>query len=317
MRRNEEAIAAPRPLKIWDIAPHGDYALALHGGAGGLIPELASEGRAAFEAGLARAHAAGADILRAGGTALDAVCATVEQLENDPLFNAGRGAALTADGGVELDAAVMDGESGLAGAVAASRFAKNPVYLARTVMDRSEHLFLVDPSESLVSNWDLELAEQEYFITAPRQEQLARIQGQEALAPRHGTVGAVARDKDGNVAAATSTGGMANQHEGRVGDSPIIGAGTYARNGLGAISCTGDGEAYIRGVVAYDIAAQIRYAGSTLAEAVTKTVETELTAKDASGGLVTVDSAGGVVVAHNSPTMFAAFEDEGRLILLT
>jgi beta-aspartyl-peptidase (threonine type) len=121
----------------------------------------------------------------------------------------------------------------------------------------------------------------------------------------------------GNVAAATSTGGMANQREGRVGDSPVIGAGTYARNGLAAVSCTGDGEAFIRGVVAYDIAARMRYLGSGLGEAVTNTIETELTAKDASGGLVSIDSAGRVVVAHNSPTMFAAFEDEGRVILLT
>jgi beta-aspartyl-peptidase (threonine type) len=317
MPLDEEAIAAPRPLRLWDVAPRGGYALALHGGAGGRIAELSSESRSAFEAGLGEAHAAGTTVLCAGGTALDAVCAAVEKLEDNPLFNAGRGAALTADGGVEHDAAVMDGSSGLAGAVATSHFATNPVKLARRVMERSGHLFLVDPSEELVHSWDLDTAEQEYFITQARIEQLARIQAQNAVGPRHGTVGAVARDVRGNVAAATSTGGMANQREGRVGDSPVIGAGTYARNGLAAVSCTGDGEAFIRGVVAYDIAARMRYLGSGLGEAVTNTIETELTAKDASGGLVSIDSAGRVVVAHNSPTMFAAFEDEGRVILLT
>jgi beta-aspartyl-peptidase (threonine type) len=317
MPLDEEAIAAPRPLKLWEVAPRGGHALALHGGAGGRIEELSSESRVAFEAGLSEAHAAGTAILCAGGSALDAVCATVEQLENNPLFNAGRGAALTSDGKVEHDAAVMDGEHGLAGAIATSRYAKNPVYLARRVMERSGHLFLVDPSEDLVRDWELDVAGQEYFITEARIDQLARIQARNAVGPRHGTVGAVARDNRGNVAAATSTGGMANQSEGRVGDSPIIGAGTYARNGLGAVSCTGDGEAFIRGVVAYDIAARMRYLGSGLADAVTKTVETELTAKSASGGLVSVDAAGRVVVAHNSPTMFAAYEDEGRIILLT
>ncbi|WP_298227596.1 isoaspartyl peptidase/L-asparaginase [Gryllotalpicola sp.] len=317
MPRDEEAIAAPRSLQLVETEPRNGYALALHGGAGGRIHELVSESRTSFEDGLGAAYEAGTTILRAGGTALDAVCAAVEQLENNPLFNAGRGAALTADGRVELDAAVMDGGSGSAGAVAVSRFAKNPIRLARTVMERSRHLLLVDPSEELVRTWELDSATQEYFITDARVKQLARIKTRQAAAPRHGTVGAVARDRAGSVAAATSTGGMADQQEGRVGDSPVIGAGTYARNGLAAISCTGDGEAFIRGVVAYDIAARMRYLGAGLADAVRSTIETELTAKNASGGLVSVDADGRVVVAHNSPTMFAAFEDDGRLILMT
>jgi beta-aspartyl-peptidase (threonine type) len=184
-------------------------------------------------------------------------------------------------------------------------------------MERSPHLFLVSPSEELVAGWGHETVEQDYFITEPRIRQLARIQELRLAAPRHGTVGAVARDSHGHVAAATSTGGMANQEMGRVGDTPIIGAGNYARDGLAAVSCTGEGEAFIRGVVAYDIAARIRYLGSGLGEAVTQTIANELTAKDASGGLVSVGGDGRVVVAHNSPTMFAAFEDRDGLVMLT
>lgn len=316
MSVHEEAIAPAGATQLWDVAPVNGFALALHGGAGGLIQELSQEGKAAFEKGLATAHRAGRAILEQGGTALDAVCAAVEQLENHPLFNAGRGAALTIDGEVELDAAVMDG-AGLAGAIAASRHAKNPVFVARSVMERSTNLFLVSPSEELVVGWGHDTVEQEYFITEPRRRQLARVQERHLVVPRHGTVGAVARDIHGGVAAATSTGGMVGQDTGRVGDSPVIGAGTYAKNGVVAVSCTGDGEAFVRGVVAYDIAARIKYLGSGLGEAVTATIETELTPKNASGGLVSVGADGRVVVAHNSPTMFAAFEDRSGLVMLT
>jgi beta-aspartyl-peptidase (threonine type) len=312
----EESVAPPRQTRIWDIPPQRDFALALHGGAGGRIFELAQEDREAFEAGLSRAYEAGRSVLAAGGAALDAVCAAVVELENDRLFNAGRGAALTAEGSVELDAAVMDG-AGVAGAVAASRHAKNPVLLARSVMERSPHLFLVSPSESLVTEWGHEAVTQDYFITEARRRQLARVRQGRLVAPRHGTVGAVARDAGGGVAAATSTGGTAGQDCGRVGDSPIIGAGTYARAGVVAISCTGEGEAFIRGVVSHDIAARMRYLGLVLPDAVTTTIADELTAKNASGGLVSVGADGRVVVAHNSPTMFAAFEDHDGLVTLT
>jgi beta-aspartyl-peptidase (threonine type) len=316
MPDNEEAIAAPRTTKLWDVAPINGFSLALHGGAGGQIEELSSESRAAFEEGLSIAHGAGRSVLERGGSALDAVCAAVEQLENHPLFNAGRGAALTSDGEIELDASVMDGE-GKAGAIAASRHAKNPVYVARSVMERTPHLFLVAPSTELVEGWGHETAEQDYFITEARVRQLARIQARDTAAPRHGTVGAVAYDKHGNVAAATSTGGMVNQQMGRVGDTPMIGAGNYARNGIAAVSCTGDGEAFIRGVVAYDIAARIRYLDSGLADAVKATIENELTQKNASGGLVSVGGDGRIVVAHNSPRMFAAYEDATGLVMMT
>jgi beta-aspartyl-peptidase (threonine type) len=314
---NEEAIAPPRDTVLFDLPPTGRWALALHGGAGGRIQELAAEERERFEAGLSRAHRAGATVLERDGSALDAVCAAVEQLEEDPLFNAGRGAALTADGEVELDAAVMDGATGLAGAVAASRHARNPVHLARAVMERSAHLFLVHPTRDLVETWGLATADQAHFVTEARRQQLARVLADRAPAPRHGTVGAVARDAAGSVAAATSTGGMAAQEDGRVGDSPVIGAGTYARDGQAAISCTGEGEAFIRGVVSYDIVARMRYRGSSLPDAIRATISEELTARGASGGLVAVDADGRVVVAHNSPTMFAAFHDGDRLVLRT
>ena len=312
----EESVAAPDTIKLWEVAPDDNFALALHGGAGGRIAELADDKRRNFEAALSAAHRAGDDILRSGGSALDAVCAAVEVMEDDPLFNAGRGAALTADGRAELDAAVMIGD-GHAGAVAASRHARNPVRLARSVMERSEHVLLVSPPADLVRSWDLDAVEPDYFVTEARQQQLARLQERATNGPRHGTVGAVARDSSGRIAAATSTGGMSNQAAGRIGDTPLIGAGTYARDGMAAISCTGHGEAFIRGVVSYDIAARIRYLGSGLAEAVTATLQNELSDKDSSGGLVSVDSSGRIVIAHNSPSMFAAYTDNGKLIIHT
>ena len=313
---DEESIARPRETRLWATPPLREYSLALHGGAGGRIEELSTERRESFEAGLRRAYLAGRVVLEDGGSALDAVCATVEQLEDDPLFNAGRGAALAADGSVEHDAAVMD-DDGRAGAIAVSRYAKNPVRLARAVLENSSHVLLVDPARDLATGWDLEVREQDYFVTEARKVQLERIHALRLAAPRHGTVGAVARDRDGRIAVATSTGGMAAQSTGRVGDSPVIGAGTYARGDSLAVSCTGEGEAFIRGVVSYDIAARMRYLGAPLADAVRDTVLAELTAKDASGGLVAVAPDGTVVVAHNSPTMFAAFEGQDGVVLLT
>ncbi len=196
--------------------------------------------------------------------------------------------------------------SGLAGAVAASKYARNPVWLARAVMERTEHVLIVDPDVEFLERYGLEVVDRDYFITEARQQQLDRVLAGPAVAARHGTVGAVARDADGRVAAATSTGGMTGQADGRVGDSPIVGAGVYARDNVVAISCTGDGEAFIRGVVAYDVAARIRYAGAGLAEAVRETFEQELTRRGSTGGLVAVGGDGRIVVAHNSPAMFSA-----------
>jgi beta-aspartyl-peptidase (threonine type) len=304
-------------MEMFEAAPPGGRpSLALHGGAGGRVQELNLAARAPYEQGLLAAYRAGWQVLAAGGDALDAVCASVEVLENDQVFNAGRGAALTSSGHAELDASVMTG-SGLAGAVAASKFARNPVRLARAVMEHTEHVFIVDPDVEFLERYGLEAVERDYFITEPRQRQLDRVLDGRGVAARHGTVGAVARDAAGRVAAATSTGGMTGQADGRVGDSPIVGAGVYARDNLVAISCTGDGEAFIRGVVAHDIAARIRYAGAGLAEAVRGTFEQELTQRGATGGLVAVGGDGRIVVAHNSPAMFSARGTSPEPVLTT
>jgi beta-aspartyl-peptidase (threonine type) len=293
--------AAPSESAPSDAGP----SLALHGGAGGRVGDQTVAGRAPYAQGLLAAYRAGWQVLAAGGTALDAVCASVQVLEDDPLFNAGRGAALTATGHAELDASVMTG-SGLAGAVAAAKYARNPVRLARVVMEHTEHVLIVDPDVEFLERYGLEVVERDYFITPTRQQQLDQVMQGRAVAARHGTVGAVARDAGGRVAAATSTGGMTGQADGRVGDTPIVGAGVYARDDLVAISCTGHGEAFIRGVVAYDVAARIRYAGADLAEAVRGTFEQELTQRGFTGGLVAIGGDGRIVVAHNSPAMFSA-----------
>jgi beta-aspartyl-peptidase (threonine type) len=293
-------------MKIFEVAPpRVGPSLAVHGGAGGRVEELTLEGRAPYAEGLQAAYSAGWQVLAAGGSALDAVCASVEVLENDPLFNAGRGAALTATGQAELDASVMTG-AGLAGAVAASRHAKNPVLLARAVMEQTAHAFIVDPDVAFVERHGLEVVERDYFITEARRQQLERVMDGRAIAARHGTVGAVARDAGGRVAAATSTGGMTGQADGRVGDSAIVGAGVYARDNVVAISSTGHGEAFIRGVVAYDIAARVRYTGADLAAAVHETFAQELGQHGSTGGVIAVGGDGRVVVAHNSPAMFSA-----------
>ena len=289
--------------------PRGDSgpSLVLHGGAGSRSEELSLEAQAPYEDGLRAAYEAGWRILASGGEALDAVCAAVRVLEDDPLFNAGRGASLTASGRAELDASVMTG-SGLAGAVAASRYARNPVRLARAVMEHTDHVLLVDPDASFAERHGLDVADPGYFVTEARRRQLERVLDarREPAGARHGTVGAAARDARGKVAAATSTGGMVGQADGRVGDSPVIGAGVYARDGVAAISCTGHGEAFMRGVIAHDVAARVRYAGAGLSAAVRSAIEEELVRKGSDGGLIAVGADGRLVVAHNSPAMFSA-----------
>jgi L-asparaginase / beta-aspartyl-peptidase len=293
-------------MQVFELAPPGGGpSLALHGGAGDRAEPLPAAQRDRYEQGLRAAYQAGWRVLAAGGGALDAVCASVTVLEDDPLFNAGRGAALTATGQAELDASVMTG-SGRAGAVAAAKYAKNPVRLARAVMEQTGHVLIAGPDAEFLERHGLEVVDRGYFVTEHRRQQLERVLDGRAVAARHGTVGAVARDLSGRVAAATSTGGMTGQADGRVGDSSIIGAGVYARDGVVAVSSTGDGEAFIRGVVAYDIAARIRYAGASLASAVRATFDAELAQRGFTGGVVAVGGDGTVVVAHNSPLMFSA-----------
>lgn len=302
----EENVQPPAALTMHRASAE-PWALAIHGGAGGRILELGEQ--ADYESGLREAHAAGESVLAAGGSALEACCAAVQSLEENPLFNAGRGAALAKNGRAELDASVMDGASGLAGAVLASRHAKSPVHAARAVMEHTDHVMIVDPPADLVREWGLETAEPEWFVTERRLAQLQRLLEKRETGPRHGTVGAVALDAKGHLAAATSTGGISAQDVGRIGDTPVIGAGTYARDGLAALSCTGEGEAFLCGVVAYDVAARVRYAHSELPSAVEATIEETLTQKGSSGGLIAVDPAGAMVIAHNSPMMFSAYRD--------
>src|ERR1700752_1397208 len=237
------------------------YAIAIHGGAGAVprasfLPERERSYRAGLEAALDGGYA----VLERGGASLDAVATAVRLLEDPPSFNAGRGAALTRDGAAELDAAIMDGRQQRAGAVASVRHVKNPIELARRVMEKARHVLLVGPgAEEFALEEGLALVPNLYFRTPERQAQLEHEQRGERVSdlvpPVHGTVGAVACDRAGNLAAATSTGGMTNKRPGRVGDSPVIGAGTFADNATCAVSATGHGEFFIRYGVAHDIAA--------------------------------------------------------------
>jgi beta-aspartyl-peptidase (threonine type) len=292
------------------------YALAVHGGAGTLSrAQLSGEREQAYRQGLAAALSAGRAVLEAQGCALDAVQASVTTLEDDELFNAGRGAVLTADGTVELDAAIMDGTQLRAGAVALQRRIKNPVQLARRVLEESAHVFLAaEGAERFAHELGLSLVANEYFITPYRQEQLAALQQQPTTRPLpatldeppFGTVGAVARDHAGRLAAATSTGGTAGKRAGRIGDSPVIGAGTYADDRSCAVSTTGHGEWFLRTVQAYDIAARLRYGAATLAQATTDAITHRLASMGAAGGLIAVDSQGEIAICYNTPAMFRA-----------
>jgi len=286
------------------------HALAIHGGAGAMPRHLLSKEREEqYRASLESALSAGHTILQQGGTSLDAVTAAVRVLEDDPLFNAGRGAALTREGAAELDAAVMEGKQQRAGAVASVRHVRNPVELARRVMEKSRHVLLVGTgAEEFALEEGLTLVPNTYFRTPERQQQLeAEQQGRpvsDLVPSTKGTVGAVALDEDGNLAAATSTGGMTNKRWGRVGDSPIIGAGTYAKNGVCAVSATGHGEYFIRAVAAHHIASAVEYRGFTLEKATHELLHVILRGLGGDGGIIAIDHAGGIVMEFSSEGMF-------------
>jgi len=290
-----------------------DFTLAVHGGAGTIDQaSLTPERRAAYRAGLARALHAGHAILADGGTALDAVTAAVCALEDEPLFNAGRGAVYTAAGTQEMDAAIMDGRDRRAGAVAGLFGPRNPIRAARAVMEHSEHVMLLgDGALAIARQAGLEFADRDYFFTEARWQALQDTLRQRAAgvddgdpARKHGTVGAVARDRSGHLAAATSTGGMTAKAPGRVGDSPIIGAGTFADDTTCAVSCTGHGELFIRWTAAAEIAARMRHRGETLAAAADHVVMQDLLAVGGSGGLVAVAADGSVALPFNSAGMY-------------
>jgi len=296
------------------------FALAIHGGAGtiaraSLTPADEKQYRAALETALTIGH----DLLRGGGAALDAVEAAVRSLEDCPLFNAGRGAVFTHDGHHEMDAALMSGHNKLAGAVAGVRQVQNPIRAARLVMEHTEHVLLSYPgADELAREHGLPLQPVAYFFTQKRYDQLqdaiasGKMQLDHAADPnwKKGTVGAVARDQHGHLAAATSTGGMTNKRYSRIGDTPLIGAGTWA-DARCAISCTGNGEYFIRAVAAYDVACLMEYKGLALAEACRVVVQDKLAPVGGEGGLIAVDAAGNVALPFNSEGMYRASRVEG------
>jgi beta-aspartyl-peptidase (threonine type) len=299
--------AGPRPL-----------AIAIHGGAGVIDPSKMSPERAAsYRAGLAAALDAGYDVLARGGSALDAVTAAVRIMEDDPQFNAGRGAVLNHDGIAELDAAIMDGNGPRAGAVAAVHHVKNPIELARLVMDKSPHvLFVGAGAEEFALEQGVTLVPESYFVVPQRVKELEEARREHIVPMRPpapqgavGTVGAVALDAAGHLAAATSTGGLTNKHRGRVGDSPIIGAGTYAEDGVCAVSGTGEGEFFIRQVVAYDICALVKYRHLAVAEAVREVIHEKLKRTGGEGGVIAVDRDGNIALDFNSVGMFRGARD--------
>jgi beta-aspartyl-peptidase (threonine type) len=301
-------------------------AIAIHGGAGTISPSsLTPELRGRYHAGLAGAVRAGQRVLVDGGSALDAVTEAVVALEDFPLFNAGHGAVYTRDGKHELDASIMDGRTLAAGAVACVRRIRNPVRAARIVMEQSEYALMVgEGADTFALEHGLVEVANTYFDTEGRYEQwqLVRADGgvaldhdaasrfaAEARAPadvngKIGTVGAVALDRDGNLAAATSTGGMTNKHSGRVGDSPVIGAGCYANNRTVAISATGTGEVFMRTVAAYDISARMAYGDASLGDACHQVIMVELPALGGRGGIVAIDCAGNMVLPFNTEGMY-------------
>lgn len=310
--RAQEKSSAPKPVT--------DFVLVIHGGAGvipkeDLTPEKEKASRATLDAALLAGHS----VLARGGKSVDAVIAAIKILEDSPLFNAGKGSVLTAEGTVGMDASLMDGATRKAGACADVKHVKNPIELARLVMDKTPHVLLVgEGAEILAKEHGLVLMPADYFITEHRKLQLQRIQQQEKDKSRKGgekkaqisslesigTVGAVALDKHGNLAAGTSTGGMVNKRFGRVGDSPIIGAGTYAHNLTCAVSGTGHGEFFLRGVVTYDIAAKMEYQGVALTNAAEEVVMRKLKDAGGRGGVIALDTKGNVAMPFNTEGMY-------------
>lgn len=304
--------------------------LAIHGGAGtiersNITPEKERE----YRGGLERALSAGYEILNRGGSSLDATEAAVRVLEDDPRFNAGRGSVFTSAGTNEMDASIMDGKTLKAGAVGSLKRIKNPISLARLVMEKSPHLMLdCAGAEAFAKANGIELVNQKYFFTQERWDALQKIKAAEKHRTggvgnilvitdqdRHGTVGAVALDKDGNLAAATSTGGTTNKLPGRIGDTPVIGAGTYANNQTCAVSCTGDGEYFICAVAAHEVSALMKYRGMTLQDAA-QTALDSVKQLGGTGGLIAVDRNGDIALPFNTNGMYRGYVDpNGKFVV--
>ncbi|SJL83696.1 isoaspartyl peptidase/L-asparaginase family protein [Vibrio palustris] len=301
------------------------FSIAIHGGAGTILREkMTQELQDEFLHQLEKSLRAGHKVLAQGGSAVDAVVSAVTVMEDSPLFNAGKGAVMTSKEMVEMDASIMDGQDHNVGAIAGVQHIKNPIHLARQVMQDSEHVFLIgEGAEAFAFDNGYAFTEQDYFFTERRYEQLLRMKQAQGFAlseseypddDKHGTVGAVALDQQGNLAAATSTGGVTNKQYGRVGDSPIIGAGTYAENGNVAVSCTGMGEFFIRKMVAGDVAARMRYLQEDIATACDTIIQGELKRIGGEGGLVAMDAQGQAHFSMNSSGMYrGAIDTVGNL----
>jgi L-asparaginase / beta-aspartyl-peptidase len=302
----------------------GKFAIAIHGGAGTILKEdMTPELEAAYLKGLQEAVDGGYAVLEQGGSAVNAVKAAVVILEDNMLFNAGRGAVFTKKGGQEMDAAIMDGTNLSAGAVAGIRNVRNPIELAAEVMEHSNHVFLSGKgANDFAIKQGIKLEPDEYFFSQFRYDQWKAIRDSDNYSLDHthhhldelmrdkkfGTVGAVACDDKGNIAAATSTGGMTNKKYGRIGDSPVIGAGTYANNHTCAVSCTGHGEIFIQAVAAYDVSALMEYNSLSLEQAVQQVVHQRLKDMQGEGGMIAVDAAANVSMQFNSAGMYRGFK---------
>ena len=305
------ALAMSAPANAADN-PH-PIALVIHGGAGIMSrADVAPEDEADVRADLDRALDAGYAVLNAGGSAMDAVQAAIVVMEDSPFFNAGKGSVFNAEGGHELDASIMDGHTGRAGAVAGVTTIKNPIKLARAVMEHSPHVMLVAQGAEQFADTQpqIERVDPKYFDTEKRWQQLQDAKAEQQAGTSHtapgayfGTVGAVALDRDGHIAAGTSTGGMTNKRWGRVGDSPIIGAGTYANETCG-VSGTGWGEFYIRAVAAHDICARVAYRGDTLPAAAEEVINRIIPAMGGDGGAIAIDKDGNIVMPFNTTGMY-------------
>lgn len=296
------------------------YSIAIHGGAGTILksnmtPEMEKNYLKALKAAVSK----GTEILKSGGTAVDAVMNAVMHLEDCELFNAGRGSVFTHNGLHEMDASIMNGINLDAGAACLLKNVKNPIFLAKEIMEKSEHVLLAgEGAEVFATKQGLIFESDEYFNTNFRKTQLEEALIEDKIQLDHtvrndkkfGTVGAVAMDMYGNLAAATSTGGMTNKKYNRIGDSPIIGAGTYANNLTCAISCTGHGEYFMRGIVAYDVSCLMEYKGMSLQEACHKVINEKQVKLGGEGGLIGVDKNGNVALTFNSEGMYRAFETE-------
>jgi len=292
------------------------YVLVIHGGAGNITPErITPDKQVLYEQKLEEALLKGEKVLSGGGSALDAVVAAVQIMEECPLFNSGKGAVFNAEGKNELDASIMDGKTMKAGAVAGVMTIKSPVEAARRVMDSSAHVMMAGRgAEEFARVQGLEIVDPSYFYTEESWQEYLKVKARIEKEGRKGTVGAVALDMNGNLAAATSTGGMVNKKYGRIGDSPIIGAGTYANNESCAVSCTGHGEYFIRNSVAFDVSARMLYLGETVEKASGYIINEKLKSQGATGGLIALDKDGNIAMPFNTSGMFRGFVKKGEKI---